>query len=55
MRTRRGEIVVMKNKQHKPALTDPARPGGAAEPATQALLTELVAHLRQNRTQLREE
>jgi len=56
MSRRRGEIIVMKNsKQQKPALPEIARTPGAGEPATQALLTELVAHLRQNRTQLREE
>lgn len=46
---------MMKNKPHKPALPEMTRPEAPAEPATQALLTELVAHLRQNRTQLREE
>jgi len=45
----------MKNKQQKPALPEMAHVSGPAETATQALLTELVAHLRQNRTQLREE
>jgi rsbT co-antagonist protein RsbR len=55
MRTRTGEIVVMKNKQQKPALPEQARGVDRGEPATQALLTELVSHLRQNRTQLREE
>jgi rsbT co-antagonist protein RsbR len=55
MGTRRGEIVVMKNKQRKPTLPEPARSASPASPVTQALLTELVAHLRQNRTQLREE
>lgn len=55
MSKRTGEIVVMKNKQRKPGVVEDGRMGAPAEPGTQALLTELVAHLRQNRTQLREE
>jgi rsbT co-antagonist protein RsbR len=55
----RREIIVMKEKQRKQALAEISRGGngmaGAGESAAQALLTELVAHLRQNRTQLREE
>ena len=48
----------MKNKQqHRPATLPDAPPPilSMNETGTQALLTELVAHLRQNRTQLREE
>src|SRR5229473_3181062 len=48
----------MKNKQqHRPATLPEAPPPILTmnETGTQALLTELVAHLRQNRTQLREE
>src|SRR6266849_311614 len=48
----------MKNKQqHRPATLPEAPPPilSMNETAAQALLTELVAHLRQNRTQLREE
>src|SRR5229473_354763 len=48
----------MKNKQqHRPATLPEAPPPilSMNETGTQALLTELVAHLRQNRTQLREE
>lgn len=57
MSRRTGEIIVMKEKQRKRALPEIARLGNAPAPeaATRALLTELVAHLRQNRTQLREE
>jgi len=54
----RREIIVMKDKQRKQALPEIARlsgSAGAGETATQALLSELVSHLRQNRTQLREE
>jgi rsbT co-antagonist protein RsbR len=54
----RREIIVMKDKQRKQALPEIARlagSAGAGESATQALLSELVSHLRQNRTQLREE
>src|SRR5947208_5876253 len=47
----------MKNKQqHRPAVLPEVPPMMSGnENGTQALLTELVAHLRQNRTQLREE
>ena len=47
---------MMKAKQHKPILSavQPAH-RNSREEATRALLTELVSHLRQNRTQLREE
>jgi len=59
MGRRTGEIIVMKEKQRKQALPEIARLASpiksAAENGTQALLTELVSHLRQNRTQLREE
>jgi rsbT co-antagonist protein RsbR len=55
MSKRTGEVVIMKNKPRKPALPEVAHMAGAAENGTQALLTELVSHLRQNRTQLREE
>lgn len=57
MSRRTGEIIVMKEKQRKRSLPEIARleKAPAAEAGTQALLTELVAHLRQNRTQLREE
>ncbi len=48
----------MKNKQRR-ALPDPERTGGSAErsaePAGAALMTELAAHFRRNRGQLREE
>ena len=46
----------MKVKQHRPTLSavQPAH-RNSREEATRALLTELVSHLRQNRTQLREE
>jgi rsbT co-antagonist protein RsbR len=45
----------MKNKQRKMPTPETAGQKEGQETATQALLTELVAHLRQNRTQLREE
>jgi rsbT co-antagonist protein RsbR len=48
----------MKEKQRKHAMPEVARLSRAAdspEAGTRALLTELVSHLRQNRTQLREE
>jgi rsbT co-antagonist protein RsbR len=46
----------MKAKQHKPTLAAVhLAPRNSREEATRALLTELVSHLRQNRTQLREE
>src|SRR5712671_505747 len=53
----RSEGEDMRDKQPKREMLpgEPADLGGAREAATQALLTELVEHLRHNRTQLREE
>ena len=46
----------MKREPRRPIVPDTTSPEGPPRgTATQALLTELVAHLRQNRTQLREE
>src|ERR1700687_3415465 len=46
----------MRNKRAKPTLAIAQQSGSdTRQAAAQALLTELVAHLRQNRTQLREE
>src|SRR5256885_6693016 len=46
----------MKRERRPPLLVASLEPAdNPRESATQALLTELVAHLRQNRTQLREE
>ncbi len=55
MRKRTGEIVFMKNKQRGTALPGAGRMKDRSEAGTRELLTELVAHLRENRTQLREE
>jgi rsbT co-antagonist protein RsbR len=53
--TKRGNMVMKNKQQHRPAKLPDVTPINANETGTQALLTELVAHLRQNRTQLREE
>src|SRR6266850_3687061 len=53
--TKRGHMVMKNKQQHRPATLPDVTPINSNETATQAMLTELVAHLRQNRTQLREE
>src|SRR6266404_6852724 len=53
----RGGDKLMKREPLRPPhpIAYPESAPNPRETATQALLTELVAHLRQNRTQLREE